>query len=631
MSLQRLATPDLVRLFEEGSLAGLSDWQLLDRFVSHRDETAFEALVSRHGTMVLGICRRMLGFSVDVDDAFQATFLVLIKRAHALGPSDAIGAWLHGVAVRVARRARADAARRGQREKLGFVVERAGPDAAEHDADHYQILDEEIHRLPFKYRAPIVMCYLEGLTHEAAARQLNWPIGTVKGRLSRARSLLESRLTRRGVACAAGLISLTTPSASEAALAPSLLKITCSTAYHLCIARGTTQFLSRPVARLLHGVLFTMVFQKIKMIVLLCVASGLVLTGAGVLARQDADDQKRGSETTTQKVSGSSNSVKVRGVPYAKAEGSPPRQARPRKKVPDLYNDLIQAARSAYLENIQGYQPGITPTDRIYQSSRMLMEAQQAVAADPAEKTKAVAEHADRMRSLARKMDESHGHEVGDSARIPESKAYLAEAELMLAQAKSPRRESKPSPSPSSASAPAANPGGKHAKDPKSVALLAKLEKPVPMNFPNETPLEEVLKYIKQATAGEGSAGIPIYVDPVGLTGGDRIPGMPITMELEGVPLRRTLQLVLKQLGLVYFVDDGVLCITSAESQEPKFGPSMLEISPFMEKQEKAKRGELPVSEMKELIEVMKLQNEMTKLEKEMDKIKNAPVGGGLQ
>src|SRR5947208_6760787 len=135
MYQQRIATPELVRLFEEGSLAGLSDWQLLDRFVSHRDETAFEALISRHGAMVLGICRRMLGHSADVDDAFQATFLVLIKRAQALGPRDAIAAWLHGVAVRVARRARSDAARRGQREKLGLMVERACPDPVELDAD----------------------------------------------------------------------------------------------------------------------------------------------------------------------------------------------------------------------------------------------------------------------------------------------------------------------------------------------------------------------------------------------------------------------------------------------------------------------------------------------------------------
>jgi hypothetical protein len=105
----------------------------------------------------------------------------------------------------------------------------------------------------------------------------------------------------------------------------------------------------------------------------------------------------------------------------------------------------------------------------------------------------------------------------------------------------------------------------------------------------------------------------------------------PIAIDLDGVPLRRTLQLVLKQLGLVYFVDDGVLCITSADSQEPKFGPSMLEVSPFLEKQDKAERGELSVSEMKELIEIMKLHNEMEKLRKEMDQIRNMPVRGGVQ
>jgi hypothetical protein len=255
----------------------------------------------------------------------------------------------------------------------------------------------------------------------------------------------------------------------------------------------------------------------------------------------------------------------------------------------------------------------------------MLMEAQQALAADPAGKTKAAAEHAERMQTLARKVNESHLSEAGESARVPESKAYLAEAELWLAQARLPKKESKPISSP----APAPDPGGKTAKDQKSVALLAKLEEPLPMNFPNDTPLEDVLKYIKQATAGQSGAAIPIYVYPQALQEAERTMTSPITIDLDGVPLRRTLQLVLKQLGLVYFVDDGVLCITNAESQEPKFGPSMLEVSPFLEKQEKAKRGELPVSEMKELIETMKLQNEMEKLQKEMEKIRNAPIGGG--
>jgi hypothetical protein len=242
------------------------------------------------------------------------------------------------------------------------------------------------------------------------------------------------------------------------------------------------------------------------------------------------------------------------------------------------------------------------------------MDAQLALAADPAQKTRAVVEHAERMRNLAQKAEDSQRSESGQSTRVPDAKVYLAEAELLLAQARSPRSESKPS----ATAPPPTGTSGKAEADPKSLTVLAKLEEQLPMQFASETPLEDVLKYIKQATGGV----VPIYVDPQGLQDAERTMTSTITIDLEGIPLRRTLQLMLKQLGLVYFVDDGVLCITSADSQEPKFGPSMLEVSPFLLKQEKAERGELSVSEMKELIEIMKLQ-------KEMEKIKNQPAGGG--
>ena len=123
MSTQRLATAELVRLFDTGSLSGLTEWELLEKFLTHRDELAFQVLVSRHGPMVLGICRRMLANAADVEDAFQATFLVLLKRAGSLGPGDAVAAWLHGVAVRVAQQARGVAARRRRREHAGVAVE----------------------------------------------------------------------------------------------------------------------------------------------------------------------------------------------------------------------------------------------------------------------------------------------------------------------------------------------------------------------------------------------------------------------------------------------------------------------------------------------------------------------------
>src|SRR4051794_22356193 len=168
----------LRRLFGRGSVAALPEGQLLERFVRERDEAAFEAIVARHGPMVLGVCRRMLADPNDVDDAFQTTFLVLVKKANSLGEHDAIGHWLHGVAYRVALRARAEALDRRRRE--GQKAAAGTATNAEHDparGDLARILDQELHRLPTKYRAPIVLCYIEGLTHEEAAGALGWPLG----------------------------------------------------------------------------------------------------------------------------------------------------------------------------------------------------------------------------------------------------------------------------------------------------------------------------------------------------------------------------------------------------------------------------------------------------------------------
>ena len=292
MSTHRLATAELVRLFDSGSLSGLSEWELLERFLARRDELAFQVLVSRHGPMVLGICRRMLANAADVEDAFQATFLVLLRRAGSLGPGDAIAAWLHGVAVRVAQQAQSAAARRGRRERLGMAVEVAASEPSGEDPELRQILDEEINRLPLKYRAPIVLCYLEGQTHEEAARQLHWPLGTVKGRLARARSLLESRLTRRGVACGTGLAALAACSGTEAAVPAALLAATCNAAVRIGSGTLMAHVVSASIAQLIQGVLSAMVLQKLKLIAVAFVVSGLFLTGAGVVARQQRSSSR---------------------------------------------------------------------------------------------------------------------------------------------------------------------------------------------------------------------------------------------------------------------------------------------------------------------------------------------------
>ncbi len=184
---------DVGRLIEEGTSAGASDEQLLSRFTAARDRSsaAFEAIVRRHGPMVLETCRRLLGGDHHAaEDAFQATFLVLARRADAgiTHPSGSLGPWLHEVASRTARKARVSRLRREKRELSASQRPDAIVAASRNpvdDADDHRILHEEVSRLPEKHRAAIVLCYFQGLTHEQAAASLRWPVGTVRGYLAR--------------------------------------------------------------------------------------------------------------------------------------------------------------------------------------------------------------------------------------------------------------------------------------------------------------------------------------------------------------------------------------------------------------------------------------------------------------
>src|SRR5689334_262291 len=181
---------DLHNRVEVGLLGGLSDGQLLERFVGRREQAVFEAIVHRHGAMVWGVCRRVLRDHHDAEDAFQATFLVLARKARSVVPREKLGPWLYGVAYKTAMKARAMRAKRRTREVQ--VPDMPEPEAASRDLrdDLTELLDGELSRLPGRYRIPIVLCDLEGQTHQEAARQLGWPIGTVSSRLSRARSML---------------------------------------------------------------------------------------------------------------------------------------------------------------------------------------------------------------------------------------------------------------------------------------------------------------------------------------------------------------------------------------------------------------------------------------------------------
>jgi RNA polymerase sigma factor (sigma-70 family) len=267
------------RLLAQSDAGGTSDAQLLQRFVRRRDESAFELLVWRHGPMVHGVCRRVLHDAQDAVDAFQATLLILARKAGSIGTGCSLGSWLYKVAYRVALRARGSILRRARREKpvaeLPAVIDPL-PGADPARAELHQVLDEELNRLPEKFRAVVVLCYLEGWTNQEAARQLRCPVGTVKTRLAQARRRLGQRLARRGLApMAAGVLTGGVTSAG-AGPPPALVAATVRAAAGPVGAAGV----SGPVACLMEGVLRAMMVTKLKLAAAV-LAAGLAVAGLG--------------------------------------------------------------------------------------------------------------------------------------------------------------------------------------------------------------------------------------------------------------------------------------------------------------------------------------------------------------
>lgn len=281
---------DLGRLFNEGTDAGQSDGRLLERFVARRDEAAFSALVTRHGSLVLGVCRRLLHDPNDVEDAFQAVFLVLVRRADSLRDGDRLASWLYGVAYRVSLQARANTARRLGRERPGIGAEALAiipaPDRDQERRELLAVLDEEVTRLPEPSRAVVLLCDLDGLTHEQAATRLECPVGTVKSRLSSARVRLRSRLTRRGFAPAlvgtgSGLL------VNQAVASPSealVVRIVRAATPYLTGMTGVAEvgLVPATVAALVEGELAIMATISWKSLAALLIVSGVVATGAAV-------------------------------------------------------------------------------------------------------------------------------------------------------------------------------------------------------------------------------------------------------------------------------------------------------------------------------------------------------------
>jgi RNA polymerase sigma factor (sigma-70 family) len=286
------AMRDVAALFRDGGAAGLSDRELLARFAAQRDdagEAAFAALVARHGPMVWGVCRRWLREPADVDDAFQATFLVLARRAGSIRVEHSLGPWLHGVSVRVAARARVVAVRHHTRERVSdeldscVAVDPSGPDELR------PVIDEELAQLPARYRAVLVVCYLEGLTHEEAAARLGCPVGTIRSRLARGRSQLRRRLERRGLAPAGVAQALgQIPALGGVAPTDLLARTTARSAVRLAAGQTLAGTVPASVATLVAGVSRTMQLSKLGIaatVLAVPLITAVSLAGTSALSR----------------------------------------------------------------------------------------------------------------------------------------------------------------------------------------------------------------------------------------------------------------------------------------------------------------------------------------------------------
>jgi DNA-directed RNA polymerase specialized sigma24 family protein len=417
----------------------------------------------------------------------------LVRKASSIRQKELLGNWLFGVAYRVALRARSAGVRRKQRAgQVGELADLAADGRSDHQesvrealrqAEETLLIHEEVYRLPVKYRSPVVLCYFEGFSHEEAASQLGWPIGTVKGRLSRARDLLGSRLSRRGLTLASSALAATLAVGElQAAVPPPLARSTLLAAKAIVpgnlLVSTSCAAVSNSVASLTEGVIRAMLMSKIKSILVsVLITVGLLTTCASVIAFQGYGGRSMRAAAQPTRPS------RTHTADTAKAQAPQPGSQQGGQK-PEAPASGVPGQGGGFGGQIGGF-----------------------------------------------------GGDGGGEAP-DESQTRITIAGLSAAISVTD-------------------------KNPKNLELNKRLERPVTLSFPTETPLEHVLKQIKDASKGQDGKRIPIYVDPLGLSEADKTMQSTVVIDLEDVPLRISLRLVLKQLGLAYCIRDGVLIISS--------------------------------------------------------------------
>jgi hypothetical protein len=463
---------------------------------------------------------------------------------------------------------------------------------------------------------------------------------------------------------------------STAGAVPDLLvERTVRSSLELAAAHSIARLVTSPITSLAHGVLTAMMLNPLKWAGLAALLVGLALAGAGAIAPQVVKPRSdRGSppvdaavlaatvRSEPHRASSGSESGAKGGQPDSNAQTtsttatspanaaepsvastSPSAPTTPTEPLAEAQQHLERVARAAYQATWDAHRNGHATVEQVYDVSRRWMDAQRESARYPAAKVAAATAHLDRMREVLR-VHGDRAHSPAKPAETARIKALVVEGELWLAEARA-RGQEHDTPQPQDPTGPELERGdrdradatrrdGRAAEvvetapgtDPKSRQVLAKLDEPIAMSFAQDTRLGDVLKYIKQATVTPTFSGIPIYVDPIGLQEAERSLDSTVIIDLEGVPLRRTLQLILAQLGLIYWVEDGMIYITAEESEQMTLGPAVRTPSPILVRAAKAERGELTLQEMKELIAQFEARRQVQKLAEGEESLPDVPA-----
>jgi RNA polymerase sigma factor (sigma-70 family) len=420
----------------------MSDGQLLERFAAgpaESSELAFEVLVARHAPMVLRVCGNVLEDPHDVHDAFQAAFLVLARRFPAIRRRESVASWLYGVALRVASRARVAAVRRRIRDRrANKAVETSSvsgaaldPAAAFEQHESAQIVHEEVNKLPEKYRAPVVLCYLEGLTHGQAAARLKWPVGTVRSRLARARDALRGRLTRQGLAAPSALgplanwlvdgatapgsaiasLSTTLPAALHKELSTSLARAASNVAAGQAPAAASTSVATLALAQ---GVLGMMMLKKLAFA--LCVVLPALMFGLGggaLLVRRSFAQEKPALKEAPLQESG------ARALDSAR-----------RQEVDPLLRQLLVVAHKRLQTQRAYYEQGRLTLDRFIDACLEFELAQLLAAKDDTERSAVKSRYVELLREIEKRENAEVVVGRGTEGDVAEATQRRVRAEL---------------------------------------------------------------------------------------------------------------------------------------------------------------------------------------------------------